>query len=316
MKINILRISFIIVLSAFLIIILIGSHLLAQLNSNSKNFSPPYNSISNISCIINNYTTISFEIDDVIFSQYDSSALQNALYVANKYNITFDLGVIAFPFRYSMDNDTFSIYKNNQDVFEVIAHGFTHRLDSSIINPINESFYSEYQNKTNSSIYGEFYVFPINKNVPINIQEDHIKRMKEIFQEFNLTTATQIFTLPYHTGDFNTTILADKYGYSLILQKVNVPKSYSEVKFGRIIASENYIDILPTDIIFTNNDVLDYNSKLNNVISLGQKRIDVSLHPINFQNLSAVDNFFGQILSQKNSNIVYRMLSDRFNCVY
>jgi hypothetical protein len=302
-KVNKLNLFFIIVISVFLIVILIGSLILAQLNPNSKKIIPSIASVSNISCILNNNTVVSFEIDDVTFSPSDTSNLENALYLADKYHITFDLGVIALPFSENMDNDTFSLYQNNQDDFEIIAHGFTHALDQSIID------------QSNSAIYGEFYIFPTNQSVPYSIQDNHIKRMREIFQDYNLTTATEIFTIPYHTGDFNTTLLAEKYGYKLILQKITVPKSFSEVQFGNITASQNYIDI-PEHENFTNADVVNYTSQLNQAILLGQKRIDISFHLINFDNLSAIDNFFGQILSQTNNSVVYRMLSDRFNCNY
>ena len=203
----------------------------------------------------------------------------NALYLADKYNITFDLGVIALPFDENKDNGTFDLYQNNKDDFEVIAHGFTHSLDQSIID------------HTSQGAYGEFYVLPVNQSVPYALQEYHIKRMREIFNDYNLTTALEIFTVPYHTGDFNTTLLASKYGYKLIQQKITVPKSFSEINFDGIVSSQNYIDI-PQHNYFTIGDVLNYTSQLDRAISMGQKRIDISLHPINFQNLSEADNFF------------------------
>lgn len=125
--------------------------------------------------------------------------LQNALILARKYNITFDLGVIAQPFKDYADPDTFKIYQNNQDVFEIVAHGLTHGLDPAIEN-------------VSYNAYGEFNVVsPIkNETVPAVIQEDHIKKMKQIFQEDNLTTATEIFTVPYHAGNYNTINLSKK----------------------------------------------------------------------------------------------------------
>ncbi len=289
----------------FLITIIFSSYLLIKFNSNSKKLA---NSVLttlsplNLSCLLDNNTIVSFEIDDITFGGDEATTLNNALYLANEYGITFDLGVIAEPFSEDMDNGTYSIYQDNQNIFEVIAHGFTHSLDQSIVD------------NTSTGTYGEFYIFPINQNVPYSIQGYHIKEMKQIFQNYNLTTATEIFTIPYHTGDFNTTLLAEKYGYKLIIQKITTPKSFSEIKFGNITSSQDYIDI-PLNSSFTEKDVLNYTSQLNQAIKMGQREIDISLHPINFDDLSNIDNFFYQILSQTNdSNIDYDMLSDRFNC--
>lgn len=304
MKIDKLNLFFVLIISIFLIVILISLLLLIKINADSKKIPPPMEfSISNISCILDNNTIISFEIDDVTFDTDDKIPLENALYLAQKYNITFDLGVIALPFDENSDNDTFNIYQYNQNFLEVIAHGFTHALDQSIIDQIN------------SSVYGEFYIFPINQSVPFDIQNYHIKRMITIFEQHNLTMATRIFTIPYHTGDFNTTLLAEKYGYSLILQKITSPQTFSEIKFGNITDTQNYIDIPPGNS-FTNQDVIDYALQINKAIKLGQNRIDVSFHPPNFENLSNIDNFISQILSQENnSKTEYKMLSDRFNCM-
>ena len=65
---------------------------------------------------------VSFRIDDITFETKQKEVLENALYLARKYGVTFDLAVIADRFDRKMDKDVFKIYGDNQDVFEVVAH--------------------------------------------------------------------------------------------------------------------------------------------------------------------------------------------------
>jgi len=243
---------------------------------------------------------VSFKIDDITFAKEQKPVLENALVLARKYNITFDLGVIAKPFSENKDSETFKIYQDNQDVFEIVAHGYTHALDSM--------FADEY------GAYGEFYVvsyFSSNKSVPINIQEKHIQKMKEIFEKNNLTLATKIFIVPYHSGDDNTIKLAEKYGYRLIVQQLSIPKNYSEKNYKNIIASENFIDI-HQDNLFDETDWVKYNIYLNRAINVDQTRIEISMHPINFQILENADNFFKGLVRQDNPWIKFGMITNRF----
>ena len=290
-----------ILLLVFLIVISMAFYVAVQVNDNLEKSSNITLS-SNLSCPP--LPVLSFEIDDIDFSQNEYNLLTNAIYLADKYNITFDLGVISSSFYNNSDANTFGLYENNTDVFEIIAHGYTHAIDPSIVN----------QAPTGS--YGEFYIISPNQssglNVPLSIQDNHIRNMRQIFQSYNLTTATEIFTVPYHTGDFNTTLLAEKYGYKLIIQKITSPQVFSEIRFGNVVDTQDYIDI-PENNTFSSADVLNYTNQINKAISLGQKRIDVSLHPINFRTLSSIDHFFNQIL-YAGPDVSYGKLSDRFNC--
>jgi Uncharacterized protein conserved in bacteria (DUF2334) len=242
---------------------------------------------------------VSFEIDDITFAKSQKMELQNALILARKYNITFDLGVIAQDFNDYADPETFKIYQDNQDVFEVIAHGLTHGLDPNVY-------------AFSYGAYGEFSIISdLKEAVPTEIQEQHIKKMEWIFQEKNLTMATKIFVVPYHAGDQNTILLSEKYGYKLIIQKLTTPKNYSEQNYGNITATQDYIDI-PLKELLSTNDALNYSLELNRAINLKQNKLDVSFHPANFNVLLTTDYFFKELLNQTSPESKFGFISDRF----
>ncbi len=244
---------------------------------------------------------VSFIINDITFKKEDQLALNNALTLAKKYNVTFDLGVIAQQFSENSDPETFKIYQDNKDVFEIIAHGLTEGSDLIFIEELNES-----------GSYGEFHIQPINRTVPAEIQEEHIKKMKGIFERNNLTTATKIFTVPFYSGDENTIKLAEKNGYKLIIQQLSFPvQNYIEKNYGKIIASEDYAYIPPYNI-FSNADLIIYNNKLSDAMGAGQKNIYVSLHPVNLEILKNADKFFKDLI-EKNPGVKMRFISSRFD---
>lgn len=294
------RIKFIVIAVLVFFVMTISAASYLAIGVNRLYIPEQISNTSNLSCPTNK-PVVSFEIDDITFTKAQSSMLQTALYLSNKYNITFELGVIADSFESEdFDNSTFGIYQENNKTFEVIAHGLTHYLDSSI-------------DQSSGGVYGEFYVLRANQSVPLPIQENHIKRMAQIFQKWGIESGTLIFTTPYHSGDLNTVLLSDKYGYKLILQKITSPQAFSEIKFGKgIINSQVYIDI-PTVNNFNSSDVLEYTYELNKAIQMGQSRIDVSLHPVNFEHPSKIDSFIDQLVNS-NQQVSYKFLSDRFNC--
>ena len=296
--------SFFVFIFVFLVVVLIASYLLINVEVNYQKSLYEKIPIEGSYCNFDNHTVLSFTLDDVTFEKNQNEILNNVLYIARKYGITFDLGVIALPFDENSDDETFDIYKNNQDVFEIVAHGFTHGLDTSIADqyPLD-------------SVHGEFYVLPIDKNVPLNIQRYHILRMRDIFGKHNLTLATEIFVTPYHAGDFNTTLLLGQYGYSFVEQKITSPQTFSEIKFGNITETQDYID-LPLRNYYTKEDTDNYNLNLSKAIAAGQNKIDIKLHPINFENLESADYFIGQLVSsmKNSSDIKFDFISDRFRC--
>lgn len=254
--------------------------------------------------ICNKSVRIYFNIDDITFTSDQKPFLENMVTIAKKYNLSFGLGVIADRFDKYKDNNTFQVYLDNKDVFEIYAHGFIHREDERIANTIPYGS------------YGEFDVAPDpNYDVPAYIQEDHIASMVSIFEKYNLTFGTEMFVVPYHKGDWDTIVLAEKYGYRIIVMQLSNPKNFSEQKYGNIIATEDYIDI-PQINQSTTDDFKGKNIELNQAIKLGQRDIYISMHPVNFQNLTNADSFFNAVVSLKDTNsaIVFSRQSDRLNC--
>ncbi|HTY43765.1 MAG TPA: hypothetical protein VMC80_00795 [Patescibacteria group bacterium] len=241
---------------------------------------------------------LSFEIDDITFSSNQEPFLENALYLAREYNITFDLGVTARQFEQMKDDETFQLYNNNKNSFEVVAHGLTHSPDPAILSQYG------YGN------YGEFDIVPdLNKSVPAYIQEEHIKEMKDIFLKNNLIMATKIFTVPYHKGDFNTINISEAYGYKLIFEQLSASKNYSTRVYGNITASEDYIDI-PSVSSFSDKNFANYTVELNKAIILGQKRIVIAMHPINFDDFDNINYFIGKIVKNNGPGIKFGMVSN------
>ena len=160
---------------------------------------------------------VSFRMDDVDFSLQQKNAIRKALYLAKKYNITFDLEIIAKAFDKNMDPSVFKIYQDNKDVFEIVAHGYDH------LNYIGDT--------TN----GEF------GGASIDYQEDHFQKMLAVFNKYHLDMATKIFFTPWHSGDQNTINLAKKYRYQFLTQWYTPNNKYS-LQDGNIFVSYSISD--------------------------------------------------------------------------
>lgn len=204
---------------------------------------------------------ISYRIDDITFEKGQKQVLENALEIAEKYNISFDLAVIAKPFDENADAETLGIYENNRNRFDVVAHGLTHK------NPLN------YTNSPECEFYDDINDI----HVPLEIQEQHIKEMKEIFERHNMTRATEIFIAPRYAYDKNTKELAKKYGYKMIGLSNIVYIPIRERLYGFDIYSRKiHLDIL----------------------SVFRKNVQINLHPANFENTESVDRLI-QSLQKK-----------------
>jgi hypothetical protein len=206
---------------------------------------------------------ISFRIDRVIFTKEQREALENAQFIARKYNITFDLSVVAQKFETYMDPEVFRIYESNQDIFEIAAFGLT------AINPVNP----------NSR--GEFYNLQLKESVPYDAQENNIKKMMEIFEKRSIYTATQIFIVPYNAGDENTIKIALKYGYKLIAQNP-VPDGTLIQNYENSIIVQNSYAVVPGKANISDKEIDAIDKKIQQLIDKNSTRIQVVFNTNNF----------------------------------
>jgi peptidoglycan/xylan/chitin deacetylase (PgdA/CDA1 family) len=228
---------------------------------------------------------VSFRIDDITsFREGYENILENSLYLARKYDVTFDLGVIAKNFDATEDNKSFSIYENNQDVFEIVAHGYDHK---------------NYLDNASSKEFGD--------GIPFEIQEDHIRKMNEIFKERNLTQAAKIFLLPGSRGNNNTIFLANKYGYKLITQSALPGKQ------GSLIVSDSYMSIPMEENIAS--EIQLAKDHLEDLIKNNETEIQIILHPVNFYKIENSEELIKEIASlrKENKNIRFGFISERLD---
>jgi len=130
---------------------------------------------------------IYFRIDDISFKKSQYKNLNKVIDLAKKLDIVFNLGLIAESFDKNADAKTFSLYQNNKDIFQIIAHGYDHKR-------------------------GEFFA-------PYDIQETYFLLMIDIYKKNNFYWATKILTLPWNRGNNNTIRLANRLGYKLLIKK-------------------------------------------------------------------------------------------------
>jgi len=239
---------------------------------------------------------ISFRIDDIDFSSGQEISLKKASYLAEKYNITFDLGVIAQRFYLNKNETVFQIYKDNSDVFEIVAHGYTHR------NPI-----------TGGS--GEFYDVTNKKPIPENIQEWHIQEMKNIFEKYDLNLATKIFFVPWHKGDENTIKIAEQYGYKLMTQTYVPENKENNLEYNNknIIVSYSVVNI-PLKEWQLEKDISNSNKQLNDLINSRQENIQIVMHYPNFYKDANVEDLIKNITqSSYSQRVKFGFVSERLD---
>jgi hypothetical protein len=133
--------------------------------------------------------------------------------------------------------------------------------------------------------------------------------MKGIFEESDMTAATQIFAVPYYVGDENTIKMAEKNGYKLIIMQISPVQIYTERKYGNIIASENYVFVQPYNI-FNAADLIIYGKKVRDIKSAGQKNVYMSFHPVNFESLDNIDKLIKEVI-YKNPDVKFVKVSSR-----
>lgn len=239
---------------------------------------------------------VSFRIDDITFKKGQKEMLENALYLGRKYNVTFELAVIAKQFDEGVDPETFKIYQDNPDIFEVVAHGLTH---------------SDYQNESCHSrscfiepVCGEF------KCAPYAQQEDRLRKVKEIFQRRNLFWGTKIIFLPWSAGDANTIEAAKKEGY-LVLSQEELPKDYHSNNENLLILDDGVsVDMKE---VLTAQDLTHYRNKFNSMVKNNRTEIMIIFHQVNFEKISGSEELIKEIreIQQNgNSKIKFGMVSE------
>ena len=232
---------------------------------------------------------VSFRIDDITFSIQQKQVLANALLLARKYNITFDLAVTAETFHNFSEKSTFKTFDDNQDVFEIVAHG--------------------YNNKNNLNLSNKKSEF---KGVSLDIQDKHIREMKNIFEMHNLSNhGSNIFILPWNSGDENTILLSIKHNYKIIAMKFNFNESNKNIN-NSILLINSMVGIKMVENL-TNQDIASTKNALINEIKNNSKNIHIIMHPINFNNISSAESLIKDIIQIQNNypQIKFGMISER-----
>ncbi len=238
-------------------------------------------------------TLVSFVIDGINFGKWQKTTLENAAKIARRYNLTFDLAVVAahLPKR---NKEAFKIYQDNQDIFEIIANGYN------------------YTNPLEPKRTGEFYDISIKKEIPANMQEEKIRNMKEIFEKEGIKTGTQIFLVPYYAGDENTIQIAKNYGYRLIIQE-NIKSNNLIENYDTITASKCYINI-PNRVNITDGDINYMKNRIQKFLDRGIKIVYIIFHTVNFNSGEAM-GYTEKVINEisfkfKTANVFYGMISD------
>lgn len=233
---------------------------------------------------------ISFRIDDITFSKADKSVLDSALAIARKYDITFDLAVIAEKFDSCRNEEVFKVYSDNRDVFEIVAHGLTHL------------------NSSDGSHKGEFFDLTTSKKISRVVQDEKIKKMRSIFKSYGIIEATEIFVVPHIAGDENTIALSKKYGYSLLVQSY-VPFNIIEYLSGRLIVSRSTVSMPSGD--FQDDEIIQKFLQIKKLLRF--RNIQIAFHPLNFSNTEEIEAILEKIIALRTENpdIYFDFISKR-----
>lgn len=252
--------------------------------SNNSNYS---NNMSN------NKLIISFRIDDITFNSNQKQVIENAIYLARKYNITFDLAVIASRFENNADPEVIQLYENNKDILEIGAHGYNH------------------QNPNNRFGKGEFFNLDSNTSVQYNVQEDHISKMKTVFAQNNIDTGTKIFFVPWHAGDNNTIDIAEQYGYEIMTQR-HLPSSSPFYYYKNIIVTPILIGVKMNETL-TESDISDYMDSIHNVKKRKLHYLEIVFHPVNFYDINSTEKFVRGVVTNFSSSAQFDFVSTALN---
>lgn len=218
-----------------------------------------------------------YRIDDITLCKNDLPLVAKAIIVAEKYDIRFDLAVMAQPLNECKggDADVRQLISANSERVRIVAHGYTH------LNPVCGAGY-----------YGEFY--DPGCTVSNETQAQKFNAMRNVFTLYDLPDATKILYLPGSRYDANTITLANQYGYEILTGYPSPTPRVLNQLFGSTWVDSGMIAVSQT----TNTPYRELRqeaSDLSYLKSLPWQRIYVVLHPQNVQN-------------QKNLEQIVRML--------
>jgi len=244
---------------------------------------------------------VSFVINDVAFKKSQRLMLEDAASLAHKYNITFDLAVIARQFDSVKDNETYQVYLDNKDVFEIVAHGWDH---ASSIN--------------RNTLKGEFATIGSSvQSIPSATQQSLFVNMTSVFKKYDLPLAQKILVVPGYAGDNTTITLAQKEGYKMVV--MNYPAKTLEYKSDSLIVTKSF-PASASDEWSGKNSLGSYPKEMIGLISGGQKFVELPLYPWNFDYLSSLDKSISDIVTASknytrdtNQKIVFGFMSKELN---
>lgn len=243
---------------------------------------------------------ISVRFDDISFGINQKPILEKALELARKHRIKIDLGVIARRFQNDGVQDTYQLFENNQDVFEIVAHGYTHRHPDDVPPPAP------------ITMRGEFYDITNRRPMTYEFQADHILQMKNIFQARDLEAATKIFLVPWSAGDLNTIQIAKDYGYKVLSQSFTPTKSNEYNADGMLISKVMVGGIFKQQL--TDEDIENFKQNIYRLIEQGETRIQLLTHDINYIETEYLDKLLDEVVNDNlyRERIKYDFLSNAY----
>jgi len=222
---------------------------------------------------------ISFRVDGITFDTWQKPVLENARFMAAKYGVVLDLAVIAKRTDSAVDPAVLDIYTMNQEAFEIIANGLT------------------YNNDINRDDRGEFFNLLTKSPVAYEVQEQHIRDMRENLSQRGMYAATQVFIVPWGAGDEDTIRIAEKYGYRLIVQNTVPDGTLMQNYDSRIIVLNAGVGVPGSANDW---DLESLDKRIQQLIDKNATRIQVVFSPWDFytqENSVKADKFMYAITS-------------------
>lgn len=203
---------------------------------------------------------IVYRIDDITLQREDLATVYRAIIVATKYNIRFDLAVMASYMQNGPDPAVAQLIFDNPDRVRVVAHGWDHR------------------NPTCPSKYGEFY--EAGCAVPYEVQLERMGKMQGVFNKYRYPDAMNILYLPGSKYDNNTIRAAQErlYGVMTIYPR---RQSVTHCENVNGLSLDSAQLAIPQTTTVSAAELQQQKSDLNYLKSIGACRVYVVMHPQN-----------------------------------